>query len=69
MHVLWETDRWLQKHCLDSSDVKADVSACKGNVEGTLDSQSEAVGAAVGVQEFANLEDEKFHSIRRSLFW
>lgn len=67
MHTLWETDRWLQKHCVYSSDVKADVSACKDNAEGTVDSQSKAVGAAGGVQELANLDDDQFHSIRRSL--
>ncbi|XP_060217602.1 probable glutamyl endopeptidase, chloroplastic [Lycium barbarum] len=65
MHVLWETDRWLQKHCVYSSDVKADLSACKENAEGTVDSQSKAVGAAGGVQELANLDDDKFHSITR----
>ncbi|XP_019246280.1 PREDICTED: probable glutamyl endopeptidase, chloroplastic isoform X2 [Nicotiana attenuata] len=67
MHVLWETDRWLQKHCAYSSDVKADLNACKDNAEGTVDSQSKAVGAAGGVQELANFDDDKFHSIRRSL--
>ncbi|XP_059311813.1 probable glutamyl endopeptidase, chloroplastic isoform X1 [Lycium ferocissimum] len=67
MHVLWETDRWLQKHCVYSSDVKADLSACKDNAEGTVDSQSKAVGAAGGVQELSNLDDDKFHSITRSL--
>ncbi|XP_055818052.1 probable glutamyl endopeptidase, chloroplastic [Solanum dulcamara] len=67
MHVLWETDRWLQKHCVYSSDVKADVIACKENADGTVDSQSKTVGAAGGVQELANLDDDKFHSIRRSL--
>ncbi|KAK4372424.1 hypothetical protein RND71_007808 [Anisodus tanguticus] len=65
MHVLWETDRWLQKHCVYSSDVKAD--ACKDNAEGTVDSQSKAVAAAGGVQELADLDDDKFHSIRSSL--
>ncbi|MCD9646861.1 hypothetical protein HAX54_037058 [Datura stramonium] len=69
MHVLWETDRWLQKHCVYSSDVKADVSACKDNAEGTVDSQSKAVGAAGGVQERVNLDDDKFYSVRRSLLW
>lgn len=67
MHVLWETDRWLQKHCVHSSNVKTDVSVCKDNAEGTVDSQSKAVGAAGGVQELANLDDDDFHSIRRSL--
>ncbi|KAJ8573699.1 hypothetical protein K7X08_010210 [Anisodus acutangulus] len=62
MHVLWETDRWLQKHCVYSSDVKAD--ACKDNAEGTVDSQSKAVAAAGGVQELADLDEDKFHSIR-----
>lgn len=69
MHVLWETDRWLQKHCAYSSDVKADLNACKDNAQGTVDSQSKAVGAAGGVQELANLDDEKFHCITRSLLW
>ncbi|KAM3323666.1 putative glutamyl endopeptidase, chloroplastic isoform X1 [Capsicum chacoense] len=74
MHLLWETDRWLQKHCVYSSDVKVDVSACKDNAEGTVDSQSKAVGgaggagAAGGVKELANLDDDKFHSLR-SLLW
>ncbi|XP_004229392.1 probable glutamyl endopeptidase, chloroplastic [Solanum lycopersicum] len=67
MHTLWETDRWLQKHCVYSSNVKADGSVCKDNAEGTVDSQSKAVGAAGGVQELANLDDDQFHSIRRSL--
>lgn len=69
MHTLWETDRWLQKHCVYSSNVKADGSVCKDNAEGTVDSQSKAVGAAGGVQELANLDDDQFHSIRRSLLW
>ncbi|XP_059436221.1 probable glutamyl endopeptidase, chloroplastic [Corylus avellana] len=30
MHVLWETDRWLQKYCVsNTTDVKADISASK----------------------------------------
>ncbi|KAG6787044.1 hypothetical protein POTOM_008672 [Populus tomentosa] len=33
MHVLWETDRWLQKHCVQNpTDASAELDACKEEV-------------------------------------
>ncbi|PHT94590.1 hypothetical protein T459_02472 [Capsicum annuum] len=62
MQVRWKTDRWLQKHCVYTSDVKADLSTCKDNAEGTVDLQSRPAG---GAQELANLDDDKFHSYQK----
>ncbi|XP_057483830.1 probable glutamyl endopeptidase, chloroplastic isoform X3 [Actinidia eriantha] len=69
MHVLWETDRWLQKYCVpNTSDTKAELDACKDDVsKGTTDSESKAVGATGGgVLELTDLEHERFHSLQRS---
>ncbi|XP_059436222.1 probable glutamyl endopeptidase, chloroplastic [Corylus avellana] len=33
MHVLWETDRWLQKYCVsNTTDLKADIDASKHDI-------------------------------------
>ncbi|XP_057483833.1 probable glutamyl endopeptidase, chloroplastic isoform X5 [Actinidia eriantha] len=72
MHVLWETDRWLQKYCVpNTSDTKAELDACKDDVsKGTTDSESKAVGATGGgVLELTDLEHERFHSLQRSSLW
>ncbi|PSR85946.1 Glutamyl endopeptidase, partial [Actinidia chinensis var. chinensis] len=69
MHVLWETDRWLQKYCVpNTSDTKVELEACKDDVsKGTTDSESKAVGATGGgVLELTDLEHERFHSLHRS---
>ncbi|XP_031260078.1 probable glutamyl endopeptidase, chloroplastic isoform X2 [Pistacia vera] len=70
MHVLWETDRWLQKYCVSNgSDVKADLHACKDSTsKGATDSENKAVAASAGGEpELADLEGEESHSLPRSL--
>ncbi|KAF8394663.1 hypothetical protein HHK36_020879 [Tetracentron sinense] len=72
MHVLWETDRWLQKHCVsNTSDVVADLDACKDDgSKGVIDSESKAVTASGGGQaEQEDLELEGYHSTPRSSLW
>ncbi|GMI98886.1 chloroplast glutamyl peptidase [Hibiscus trionum] len=51
MHVLWETDRWLQKHCmLNTSEVSPDIDSSKdGEGKEVTDSENKAVAAGGGV--------------------
>ncbi|KAH7837172.1 hypothetical protein Vadar_010513 [Vaccinium darrowii] len=68
MHVLWETDRWLQKYCVsNTSDANAELDACKDNTSKAItDSDSKAVGATGGgVLEMTDLEHGRFHSLQR----
>lgn len=72
MHVLWETDRWLQKYCVsNTADVNADQDACKDNLgTGSTDSESKSVAASGGSgSEVSNSEHEEVDSLRRSLLW
>lgn len=72
MHVLWETDRWLQRYCVsNSTDVNADADGSKENVEpGAADSETKAVAASGGGGlERSNFEDVESHSRQRSLLW
>ncbi|KAL8054678.1 hypothetical protein ABFX02_04G007800 [Erythranthe guttata] len=56
MHVLWETDRWLQKHCVDNS---SDPIAPEENATtGITDTENKAVGVAGGVAEHQIPDDE-----------
>ncbi|XP_039036695.1 probable glutamyl endopeptidase, chloroplastic isoform X2 [Hibiscus syriacus] len=50
MHVLWETDRWLQKHCVpNTSEVSTDTDASKdGEGKEVTDSENKAVAASGG---------------------
>ncbi|KAK8654390.1 hypothetical protein V6N13_128359 [Hibiscus sabdariffa] len=50
MHVLWETDRWLQKHCMsNTSEVSPDIDASKdGEGKDVPDSENKAVAAGGG---------------------
>ncbi|PON72391.1 Peptidase [Trema orientale] len=69
MHVLWETDRWLQRYCVsNATDVNADVDGSKENVgPGAADSETKAVAASGGGgSEGSNFEDEGFHSRQRT---
>lgn len=70
MHVLWETDRWLQQYCVaNTSDVNAESDACKESIGlGTTDSENKAVAASGGGSpELDNVDKESFHSTPRSL--
>ncbi|XP_062143829.1 probable glutamyl endopeptidase, chloroplastic isoform X2 [Alnus glutinosa] len=69
MHVLWETDRWLQKYCeSNTSDINADIDASKHDVsKGATDSESKAVAASGGGgPEASDFEHEGFYSVPRS---
>lgn len=72
MHVLWETDRWLQKHCVpNTADVRRDAAPCKDNADkGTADSE-EKVPAATGggTPELVDSKIEDTLCTRRSLLW
>ncbi|KAG5514152.1 hypothetical protein RHGRI_035525 [Rhododendron griersonianum] len=72
MHVLWETDRWLQRYCAsNTSDASAELDASKDNVsKGSTDSDSKAVGATGGgVLEMTDLEHGRFQPLQRSSLW
>ncbi|CAM8975783.1 unnamed protein product [Rhodiola kirilowii] len=65
MHVLWETDRWLQKHCVSNI---SNVSGTIGVDKGSIDSESKVVTATGGGNpEFVCVDGP--HSIQRSLLW
>ncbi|KZV39931.1 putative glutamyl endopeptidase, chloroplastic [Dorcoceras hygrometricum] len=68
MHVLWETDRWLQKYCVpNSSKANEDSNVLKDNTTSTTDAEGKAIGAAGGVaeQEYAGLLVDRIHMTRR----
>ncbi|KDP28258.1 hypothetical protein JCGZ_14029 [Jatropha curcas] len=70
MHVLWETDRWLQKYCVsNTSDVNAELDDSKDDVsKGVTDPEGKAVAASGGGGlELADFEHEEFQYMPRSL--
>ncbi|KAB2616311.1 glutamyl endopeptidase [Pyrus ussuriensis x Pyrus communis] len=72
MHVLWESDRWLQKYCVsNTSNVNADSDASKENLgTGSTYSESKSVAASGGGSpEVSNSEHEGFDSLPRSSLW
>ncbi|KAL3517372.1 hypothetical protein ACH5RR_019961 [Cinchona calisaya] len=71
MHVLWETDRWLQTYCVvNSKEANAVPAACTENVsKGTADSESKAVSAAEGVRELEDQQEITLYYSRRSSLW
>lgn len=50
MHVLWETDRWLQKYCVsNTSNVNENLDTCKDDAkEEVTDPESKTVPASGG---------------------
>lgn len=67
MHVLWESDRWLQKYCvLNTSEAIVNSDSSKDLGKESTDSESKAVPAGGGVKELENLESDTYQSIRRS---
>ncbi|XP_030543205.1 probable glutamyl endopeptidase, chloroplastic isoform X1 [Rhodamnia argentea] len=69
MHVLWETDRWLQKYCVsNTSDASADLNACKDDEsKGVVDSEAKVVAASGGGNpELADFDQDQFKCIPRS---
>lgn len=73
MHVLWETDRWLQKHCVsNTSEVSANTGKSKdGEGEEVTDFENKAVAASGGggAELADDIESGQFHSKPRSLLW
>lgn len=69
MHVLWETDRWLQKHCFsNTSELSANAgSSEKEDTAKTTDNKAVSATGG-GVAEVEEPEDEGY-SHRRSLLW
>ncbi|KAG9145783.1 hypothetical protein Leryth_011210 [Lithospermum erythrorhizon] len=69
MHVLWETDRWLQSYCLtNASDAKHDLDALESRTNTPLDLGSKTVGATGGALEQADQEIDGIHFARRMLW-
>ncbi|KAB2052602.1 hypothetical protein ES319_A12G133100v1 [Gossypium barbadense] len=71
MHVLWETDRWLQKHCVsNTSEVSADIGKNKdGEGKEVTDIENKAVAASGGggAELADDIESGQFYSKTRSL--
>ncbi|XP_031404753.1 probable glutamyl endopeptidase, chloroplastic [Punica granatum] len=70
MHVLWETDRWLQKHCVsNTADVSADPAQSENDADkDAADSEKKAAAATGGGNpELADSEHEKSKCTQRSL--
>lgn len=69
MHVLWETDRWLQKHCVsNTTNVNENLDTCKDEAkEEITDPESKTVPASGGGNpELAESEHEGFHPRARA---
>ncbi|KAK6941084.1 Peptidase S9, prolyl oligopeptidase, catalytic domain [Dillenia turbinata] len=64
MHVLWETDRWLQKYCVsNSSDVNENIDTSKEDEVKDLNTpESKAVAAGGGGSAETDNEPEGLHS-------
>ncbi|WOL11800.1 putative glutamyl endopeptidase, chloroplastic isoform X5 [Canna indica] len=60
MHVLWETDTWLQKYCVNNSDNPTDHSS-------NNDSENKAVPATGGVPDQESFHEDGIHFTPRSL--
>lgn len=72
MHVLWETDRWLQKYCIPNvPDACAENDKSIENVStDAADFESKAVAASGGGSaEVSDLEIEGLQLMPRSLLW
>ncbi|PKA48503.1 putative glutamyl endopeptidase, chloroplastic [Apostasia shenzhenica] len=70
MHVLWETDRWLQKYCIKNLDRIAHLGASSAKDEpktkGTINSEALS-GSGAGPSNEG--EEDEFQSSMRSLLW
>ncbi|XP_020265546.1 probable glutamyl endopeptidase, chloroplastic [Asparagus officinalis] len=65
LHVLWETDRWLQTYCIDNSDKPVDLDAPKSDT--SEDVEKKSFTASGGVPDREGLEQDESHSVTRSL--
>ncbi|KAL0459771.1 UNVERIFIED_CONTAM: putative glutamyl endopeptidase, chloroplastic [Sesamum latifolium] len=71
MHVLWETDRWLQKYCVtaNSSNASEDPNEHEEDASSSISDGESKVGAAGGVAEQPDHEIDKIHTMHRSSLW
>ncbi|KAL0371545.1 UNVERIFIED_CONTAM: putative glutamyl endopeptidase, chloroplastic [Sesamum angustifolium] len=71
MHVLWETDRWLQKYCVtaNSSDAGEDPNEHEEVASSNISDGESKVGAAGGVAERPDHEIDQIHTMHRSSLW
>lgn len=68
MHVLWETDRWLQSYSASNASEEPNASEEDAS-KAKLDAESTAVGAAGGVAEQLDHELDTIHISCRSSLW
>lgn len=70
MHVLWETDRWLQKYCVSTSDTLAGPDDKTDGSKAASDSEDKALSASGGGGSGPEgLEQEGLNVIPRSSLW
>ena len=71
MHVLWETDRWLEKYCSsNASDLGQDGDKNKEEGNAAADSAGKVVaGSGGGGTESSSPDNDGFYSIQRSSLW
>ena len=70
MHVLWETDRWLQKYCEANSD--SDKSSNKDDSQNpttAVNSENKALSASGGGAAHESSEFGESLCTPRSLLW
>lgn len=67
MHVLWETDMWLQKYCVESSDQSSDLYSSSG--ESPNSSENKAISATGSVPDHESTQEDGFYFTPRSLLW
>lgn len=65
LHVLWESDRWLQIYCVNNSDKLADLDAPK--IDSLEDVEKKTFSASGGVPSKEGLEQDASQSPPRSL--
>lgn len=72
MHVLWETDRWLQKYCVsNTSNVKENLDTCKDDAEKeeTVTERKAVPASGGGSPELAGSQHEGLHPRARASLW
>lgn len=67
MHVLWETDRWLQMYCVNNCDKPADLDA--SNTESLNDIENKTLSASRGGPGQEGWDQDGSHLTPRSLLW
>ena len=67
LHVLWETDRWLQTYCVNNSDKLGDGDAPR--TDAVEDVEKKVSSASGGGPNKEGLEQDGSHSATRSLLW